>query len=270
MIENKRRYEFKNAEIRLAAMDLDDTLVRADKSISEYTKSVLKSCKGYGIMTAIATTRFLISIQKEQEILNTDIQIVANGAMILRKGELLDFKGMGLEETNDVLASLKNAGAGKIYAGCKSKVYTDDSGCMKSRTLHKALPYDFKQHLKEEACLIFFHLDEEEKFRKIKEKFPDLQWNIYRDGTFSVTAQEVSKGKALQKVSEIYGISQEKIAAFGDDEADCEMLSWCKVGVAVENAVPNAIHAASYITRSNEQDGVAWFLEQYLKEKYYG
>ena len=44
-------------DIKMIVYDLDGTLLRGDKTVSEYTVSVLQKCRGAGIFTGIATAR---------------------------------------------------------------------------------------------------------------------------------------------------------------------------------------------------------------------
>ncbi len=55
-----------------------------------------------------------------------------------------------------------------------------------------------------------------------------------------------------------------KSRTFGDDYNDIDILSSCGIGVAVENALPEVKKAAKEITESNEQDGVAKWMERFL------
>ena len=68
---------------------------------------------------------------------------------------------------------------------------------------------------------------------------------------------------AIQVLSEKSGICLADTAAFGDDLNDIEMLKMCGRGVAVANAIPQALDAADEITLSNEEDGVAEWLERH-------
>ena len=54
------------------------------------------------------------------------------------------------------------------------------------------------------------------------------------------------------------------MAAFGDDYVDIEMIKLCGIGIAVKNAIPEVKAAAGYVTDSNENDGVARFIEDYF------
>ena len=59
-------------------------------------------------------------------------------------------------------------------------------------------------------------------------------------------------------------ITLKDIAAFGDDRNDLEMLEMCGKGIAVGNAVPEVLEAADEITLTNEEDGVAAWLEEHI------
>ncbi len=54
------------------------------------------------------------------------------------------------------------------------------------------------------------------------------------------------------------------MAAFGDDYVDIEMIKLCGIGIAVKNAIPEVKDASDYVTESNENDGVARFIEDYF------
>lgn len=267
MSEESGGRNFKDLNIRLAVTDLDDTLVRPDKSISDYTRRIFQRCSAQGIRTAFATARLLISTQREQELLKPDIRIVSNGAAAMAGEKLLFFDGIGIKGTNDFLHALLEAGADGLLAGCREHVYTNSRAFETSRTLREAVYHSFGEPLTEEACQIFFRLEDEDALGWLQKAFSGLNWIAYRDGSFAVTAKGVSKAAAVKRAAAFYGIGLNETAAFGDDEGDCEMLGQCGVGVAVGNAVPRVRRAASFVTKSNEEDGVAWFLEQYIQSK---
>ncbi|MGL5578106.1 MAG: HAD-IIB family hydrolase, partial [Fusobacteriaceae bacterium] len=78
--------------------------------------------------------------------------------------------------------------------------------------------------------------------------------------------REVNKGAALKRVAEYYGIDREKIAAFGDEMNDREMLEYAHYGVAMKNANPELKKYAKFETLTNEEDGVAEFILKELEE----
>lgn len=61
------------------------------------------------------------------------------------------------------------------------------------------------------------------------------------------------------------GIGTKDIFAFGDDYADIGMLRLCGKGIAMGNAIDEVKREADLVIGSNDKDGIAEYLEQYVK-----
>ena len=68
--------------IKMIVLDLDGTLLRDDKTISDITIAALQKCKAANIIISIATARFWIAAEKFIDILQPDYEITADGAII--------------------------------------------------------------------------------------------------------------------------------------------------------------------------------------------
>lgn len=79
-----------------------------------------------------------------------------------------------------------------------------------------------------------------------------------------VLDREVSKAQAVQWMASRHGIEAHRVMAIGDAPNDVEMIRWAGLGVAVENAWHDATEAADVTVASNDDDGVAQALEQYV------
>jgi len=90
--------------IKLIVLDLDDTLLRNDKSISEYTSSVLENCKQKGVMIAIATARSEKAAKRYIDTVNPNI-VISNGGSLVRCGDNTIYKCMLSAEISDNLIS---------------------------------------------------------------------------------------------------------------------------------------------------------------------
>ncbi len=73
-----------------------------------------------------------------------------------------------------------------------------------------------------------------------------------------------TKEAAISYLAKYLQISCEKMIAFGDDFSDMGMLQMCGTGVAMGNAIPEVKEIADAVTKSNNEDGVAYYLEQKL------
>ncbi len=76
--------------------------------------------------------------------------------------------------------------------------------------------------------------------------------------------QGLSKGKSLLEIAEYYDIEQKEIIAFGDELNDETMIKVAGVGVAMANAVDHIKEISDYITLSNDEDGIADYLEKFV------
>jgi HAD superfamily hydrolase (TIGR01484 family) len=74
----------------------------------------------------------------------------------------------------------------------------------------------------------------------------------------------VSKADGLARYASGLGVAAEDVTAFGDMPNDLSMLRWAGRGYAVANAHPSVLAAADGVVGSNEEDGVAEFLETML------
>lgn len=74
----------------------------------------------------------------------------------------------------------------------------------------------------------------------------------------------IDKGIALNTVLDYYGMQRQHLIAFGDSHNDIDMLRLAGIGVAMGNAEEEVKAAADVVTMSNEEDGIATFLEKYL------
>ncbi|MGL4388755.1 MAG: Cof-type HAD-IIB family hydrolase [Brevinema sp.] len=79
--------------------------------------------------------------------------------------------------------------------------------------------------------------------------------------------KKANKGTTLTKLLTMLNISTEETVAFGDDKNDIEMLKDVKWGIAMGNARPAVREVTPYTTLTNDEDGVAYFIEKYILEE---
>jgi hydroxymethylpyrimidine pyrophosphatase-like HAD family hydrolase len=72
----------------------------------------------------------------------------------------------------------------------------------------------------------------------------------------------VSKATAVAQLAARHGIGRQSVLAFGDMPNDLPLLAWAGVSCAVANAHPEVLAAASHVIGSNDDDGVAAYLEK--------
>ena len=74
----------------------------------------------------------------------------------------------------------------------------------------------------------------------------------------------MNKSVGLAWLAGHLGIRRAEVLAVGDNDNDAEMLEWAGVGVAMGNSSPAALAAADWVAPSVDDDGAAVALEKYL------
>ncbi len=104
---------------------------------------------------------------------------------------------------------------------------------------------------------------DDEKAKELENKLAECDCIRFSDGYwYKFTKKNVTKENAIMKISEICGLDIRSIAAFGDDFADIGMLELCGLGIAMGNAINAVKEKADIVIGSNDQDGIAAFIEE--------
>lgn len=114
---------------------------------------------------------------------------------------------------------------------------------------------------------------EKEKIRNYKEiivnKYKlnviDTSKDYKEEIWFSIISHDASKGKALERLAKYLNIPNENIIAIGNDNNDLSMIEMAGTGIAVSNATPSLKKSADKIIKSNDEDGVYYFLKDFIK-----
>lgn len=250
------------AYIKMIILDLDGTLIRSDKSISERTLKVLRQCQDRGIIVVIATARFWIGAEKYIRMIHPDYEITTDGTMIHRGEDMVYSCGMDLQTTNQLIRMIQAADAhAEITAAVDKRVYWNSLHIAESEKLHKAIYCDYHSPLPEPACKIAAYLPDRETAGHLADACK-LKLISYRDENFyAYISPDAGKLQAIRALASSLHISMEQLAAFGDDENDLEMLKACGKGIAVANGLESVRAAADEVCESNDSDGVAKWLE---------
>jgi len=245
--------------MKLIVTDLDGTLLKTDKTISEYTKMVLGKCKECGIKLAYATGR-----SGRDAIISSgffDARINMNGA-IARVGEDVVYERLiSADMVSKFLVSCDKRGLIVASQG-ESMHYSNFivSDVWPEVTNFKIV--DFYAH-KVDAQKIYLIDLKPDDVTFVKDNLPDeLYMVMANDGMLMIMHKEATKSKALSAVAEHWGIAPSEIVVFGDDLNDIDMLTFAGVSIAMGNALQEAKTAADIICDTNDNDGVAKWLEE--------
>ena len=251
-------------ETKLILLDLDETLLHSDKTISDYSAQIFEQCRQRGILIGFCTSRGKPNIIPFERKINPDICICNGGAVIYRNGNLLHAVSFSIEETR---ALLKTAGT-VCGSGCEITVDTIDK-IFWNRHKDKSTDYadnsiydDFRNFV-QPAMKICVQTDDPEKAKEIAQSVPACDFLPFSDiPWYKFSPASATKESAILILCQNLGIFPQEILAFGDDFNDIGMLKLCGKGIAMGNAIPQVKATADDITKTNNEDGAAWYVEK--------
>lgn len=246
-------------------LDLDGTVLHSDKSISDYTLSILEQCKKKGIFITVATARSETAAKRYLSQIKPDA-VISNGGALVRVHEKTIYKCMVPFNTADALIDelINLPGYVELTVEAQSGYYVSYTTPSYGDYTHSVY-HNFQQHLHEDVYKITVHLESKTGLKETASHYPDCGMIAFSDDPWYRFANKyATKMRAIQELASYLGLMLEDIIAFGDDYNDEEMLRRCGIGVAMGNAIPEVQAAANVICESNDNDGVAKWLERNL------
>lgn len=94
----------------------------------------------------------------------------------------------------------------------------------------------------------------------LKDRFYVVQSEPY---FFEAMNKKASKGNAIAELATKLGITSDEVMALGDQGNDLTMVKYAGTGVAMGNGIDELKQNAQFITKTNEEDGVAYAIEKF-------
>ncbi len=273
-------------DIKLIAIDLDGTLLRSDRSLSEENRLAIHKAKSAGVQVVLCTGRPLRAMDylldeiglRDKE----DLAITYNGGLIQKTqtGEIVKQMTFNREECLDVFELGQQLGLpvnfidlDYVYeppypVGAES-IYMADT-----RKKPKKGGLQFREVVLDEipdsiAINKIVMSRPGEELDAVIPHIPDHyheRYNIYKSQDFilEVLPQNVDKGNAMRLIGEMLELEKEEIMGIGDQENDLSLVTHAGLGIAMGNAIPRVKEAADYITKTNDENGVAHAIQKFV------
>ncbi|MDE6743750.1 MAG: Cof-type HAD-IIB family hydrolase [Lachnospiraceae bacterium] len=253
---------------KMILTDLDHTLLRSDGGISEYTKQILKKCQSYGILIVMATARYWIGAERYIEEIQPDYEITTDGTLIHQRGKQIYSCCMDTIDANQIIQDLMKQNPNtEITVAAGRQVLWNSNHISESEKLHKAVFNDYKKPLCCPINKIVAELSDSNIALKIANKNRCRLQSYRGENWYAFLPEKSGKIQAIHELAKSLNISLSDIVSFGDDINDMEMLQICGTGVAVSNAVEDVKVVADCVALSNDEDGVAdWIEKNILKD----
>jgi len=246
---------------KLIAVDLDDTILRSDKTISEYTKDVFEKLSKK-VKIVVATSRAINRAGEYAKQLHATALVSLNGAVVYDEGSLIKTTPIPEETVRSILSELSQVRPIELSIVKPEVVYTTDQYFIDRG---ESLPIDLSDYDAGEVQRIYATTPKHEVLHALPLgqmglKLIQSQPKNYPD-FHTIVRQEVNKAKGLKVLCERFSILPEEVIAFGDEDNDFEMLQFAGCGVAMGNAIEALKTQADDVAATNEEDGVAGWIE---------
>lgn len=260
----------------LIAIDSDGTLRHSDGYISNKTKKVIKKIVDHGNVVVICTARpryYTLKISNEVGL--NEYLISSNGTEIYDNinKKIIYSKYLPKKECRLIYEGTKKLGLRVMFVSENTEYVTlftrnDSQILLNDNNIDILLKKDIKQIMviSDNKLLV-------KKYKSTIEKMSNLcivdsSKEDKEELWFSVISSNSSKGNSLKVLAEYLDIPIKNTIAIGNDNNDISMIDIAGYGVAVDNSTDQLKEHANYITKSNDEDGVADYLIKFLNNNY--
>jgi len=267
----------KPSTIALVISDIDGTLITSNHEVTEATKAAAAKLYERGIELSLASSRPPRSIVPLADALKLSGPFAAfNGALVVkRNGEVLARSVISPETIAGVKAIADHFGiAVWLYddadwwapwrdAFVDREEHTSGFGPRIdgyaeriTRDANKLTVVGKPELVAQAEQQVLRELGEQVSASKSKPRFLD------------VTSYGIHKGTVVVRLAELLNIPAQRVAVIGDGPNDVEMFKQAGVSIAMGQGVDEVKEAANYLTASNDDEGWARGIEQYVLGSY--
>lgn len=273
---------------KLLAVNIDGTLLQSNGRFSKAAREALEYVHGKGVIVVLVTSRNYQSCKKVAKALKINPMIVAaQGAFV---GTTIDkplfVKKIDDNTTLDIVKLLETT-------NCQFKLNFEDSQLgnrvnLPENFIGKAVMYVSEQttfsqhyvdnvgdHLQTHAsdplsieCAFQSRKDQQDVLKMLHNMFEDITIIPKGNNRLIIASEHVGKWKGLLYLLEYLNISKREIVAIGDGRDDRDMISGAGVGVAMGSGDHELQREANWVTRGNDDNGVAYMVKELFRKQY--
>ncbi|WP_152655962.1 Cof-type HAD-IIB family hydrolase [Oceanobacillus sp. CFH 90083] len=239
--------------IKLVAVDMDGTLLDTNKQISSANKDAIQACIDQGIKIVLSTGRPFSHVKPYVNELNlNNFFVTANGGQILNaKEEVISQHYLSADHLSK-LVDLCEANKLSYWALTAREFFTNQ---FPANYMDKSwLKFGIRLETAEEAEILRKYLKE----TNLYEVSNTLPTNI------ELNPVGINKATGIEFVCKQMGIDMNEVMAIGDALNDAKLIKKAKLGIAMGNAQQYVKEIADFITKDNNNDGVACALNKFI------
>jgi Cof subfamily protein (haloacid dehalogenase superfamily) len=276
---------------KLVCIDVDGTLLNNKHMITKRTKEILLKAHETGVHIVISTGRMYTDAEYYSNLIGVKSPVIAsNGAFIKEKNtDKVIYKDVLGEHLSLELLKIFRKHHIKPYFCTPHKFYygnimfklfylaTKIVGSRSNKLdvkyvyswdrwqeiLHQEKDNIVKSEIIYRDAALICELRDELKGLTELEIVDSSRHNI------EITRKGVSKGKAVEMLAVLYGLTCDEIITIGDSENDLSMIEYAGLGIAMGNASDRLKQKADYTTDTNDKEGVANAINKFILSNRY-
>lgn len=264
---------------KLVALDMDGTLLTSQKTVSPRTKQAIQAARDNGVHVVLASGRPLEGMTRYLDELGMtedhDYVLSYNASLVQRVAskEVIRKQIMTGRDAKNI-ASLAHDLGTFIHA------FTPERGLITPEN-NPYTEHESEINGVETTVVDFAELaDDEEVIKVMMVADPDIlsraiaqlpealysNYTVVQSAPFflEIMNPNSNKGTGVAMLAEHLGLDASQVICMGDAGNDHHMIEYAGLGVAMGNATDETKAIASHITLSNDEDGVAAVIEQFI------
>lgn len=273
---------------KMLVMNIDGTLEQDNGKIHKHTREAVDFALQKGIHITIATSRNFPAAKRVAKILKLDSYLAAHqGAFIAKElNKPIYVHRINEQITSELVTLLESFSCQirlvheKFLLGNKVKVPNNMLAKVvfqsASRFIYQERYVDsLSERLLDDPVsppkmeVIFFRKKDLEDAKKAIEEMYEEVHCIESDGLkMEIVAAGASKLNGIKYICNHYGIKQHEVVAVGAGMDDIPLVSWAGLGVAMGNAPIALQDSADWITRTNNEHGLAYMVREHFRKQY--
>lgn len=262
--------------IKIAFVDIDGTLTNSKKEVTTDTTRAITKLKKKGTYIVLCSGRTNSYVCKMSKLANASSYVIAcNGAEIYDYETSKDiFSNLLRKDDIKKLWEYCNRNDMQCHINTQDKRYTnkEDKDKVKIKSIDEIIEQNIYQIVAGHKNINIMkemekHISDSPTLKVANAS--SIYINKIKGGNgyfFDITNKDVSKGNAIRELLNYLNISKEDAIGFGDHINDYDLFNEVGFKVAMGNAKEKLKEKADYVTLTNDENGVADFINKYLLE----
>lgn len=260
---------------KMLALDLDNTLLSKDLTMTPAAQAALRQLIDRGIYVTLATGRMYPSAAYYANLAGITCPLACYNGGLIRSAQPGGYQ---------LLRPLSVQKARQIAAFCRQhhyyvQLYNNDQILVEKRTQETEIDPDLLHN----SCREIGDLTQAEYGptpkmivvappertagirQQLEQQFGDsVTLAASKDYLVEIMDKGVSKASALALICRQLGVERQQVVCCGDNSNDAAMIEWAGLGVAVGNAAPAIKQLADYVAQNTYGDAVAEVISKFF------